>query len=96
MAIPFAVDPEAPTLRRWLDHFDHAVAAMGVEHVGLGADLIFERPPTTASLTLEDFAEPGDYPALVDALRERGYHGERLEAILSANWLRILRGVFAA
>jgi membrane dipeptidase len=96
MAIPFAVDPEAPTLRRWLDHFDHAVAVMGVEHVGLGADLIFERPPTTASLTLEDFAEPGDYPALVDALRERGYHGERLEAILSANWLRILRGVFAA
>lgn len=30
MAIPFAVDPEAPTLRRWLDHFDRAVAVMGV------------------------------------------------------------------
>src|SRR5512133_2978834 len=26
MAIAFVVDPEAPTLARWLDHFDHAVA----------------------------------------------------------------------
>jgi len=110
MAIPFAVDPEVPTLRRWLDHFDHAVAMMGVAHVGLGADLIFidgetptvrregpdEAPPAHARLTLEDFAEPEDYPALVGALRDRGYHGERLDAILSANWLRVLRGVFAA
>ena len=31
-----------------------------------------------------------DYPALVAALRERGYDGERLDAILSANWLRVL------
>ena len=51
--------------------------------------------PRNARLALEDFAEPEDYPALVDALRERGYHGERLDAILSANWLRVLRGVFA-
>jgi membrane dipeptidase len=99
MAVPFAVDPESPTLRRWLDHFDHAVAVMGDAHVGLGADLIFIDPETPnlgrARLTLEDFARPEDYPALVGALRERGYDGQRLDAILSANWLRILRGVFA-
>ena len=95
MAIPFAVDPESPTLRRWLDHFDHAVAVMGDAHVGLGADLIFVDPKTPnlgrTRLTLDDFARPEDYPALVDALQERDYHGERLDAILSANWLRILR-----
>lgn len=110
MAIPFAVDPQAPTLRRWLDHFDRAVAVMGVAHVGIGADLIFSqrktwtvRPdevprgvaPRKARLALADFAEPVDYPALVDGLRERGYHGERLDAILSGNWLRILRRAFA-
>jgi membrane dipeptidase len=110
MAIPFAVDPAAPTLRRWLDHFDHAVAVIGVAHVGIGADLIFSqrktwmvRPdeappgvaPRTERLALEDFAEPVDYPALVDGLRERGYHGERLDALLSGNWLRILRRAFA-
>jgi membrane dipeptidase len=32
MALPFVVDPDAPTVSRWLDHFDHAVAVMGIEH----------------------------------------------------------------
>ena len=42
-------------------------------------------------LGLEDFTGPEDYPALVTALRGRGYDGEQLEAILSGNWLRVLR-----
>lgn len=111
MAIAFFVDPEAPTLPRWLDHFDHAVAVMGVEHVGLGADFVDqvagaeqghsldELPPARAEgvaagkagFGLEGFTGPDDYPALVDALKGRGYAGERLEAILNGNWLRILR-----
>ena len=112
MAIPFTVHHESPTFSRWLDHFDHAVAVMGIEHVGLGVDFIdqatpIERdlavPPDPATvgrrkvrLALEDFAGPEDYPALVSALRHRGYDGERLAAILSANWLRLLRAAFAA
>ena len=112
MAIPFTVQHQAPTFSRWLEHFDHAVAVMGIAHVGLGADFIdqatpVERDPITAPdaatvarrkarLALEGFAGPEDYPALVSALRDRGYDGERLEAILSANWLRLLRAAFAA
>jgi membrane dipeptidase len=97
MAIAFVVDPRAPTLSRWLDHVDHAVAVMGIEHVGLGADFVDqvrhpETPPiTNFRLGLEGFTGPEDYPALVTALRERGYDGERLEAIMSGNWLRVLR-----
>lgn len=96
MALPFVVDPEAPTLDRWLDHFDHAVAVMGVAHVGLGADFIDQVPRGAtdtvrkARLALEDFAAPDDFPALVRALGRRGYDGERLAAITSANWLRVL------
>jgi membrane dipeptidase len=97
MALAFVVDPEAPTLSRWLDHVDHAVAVMGIEHVGLGADFIdqvtdAEQGQTTAKarLGLEGFTGPDDYPALVDALKVRAYHGERLEAILSENWVRVL------
>jgi membrane dipeptidase len=109
MALAFVVDPEAPTLSRWLDHVDHAVAVMGVEHVGLGADFIDqvadverehgldEASPAVAELAgakarlgLEGFTGPDDYPALVDALKGRGYDGEWLEAILSGNWLRVL------
>jgi membrane dipeptidase len=103
MAIPFVVDPAAPTLRRWLDHFDHAVAVMGVTHVGLGADFVDQAAPTdpaatraNASLALKDFAGPEDYPALVSALRRRGYDGADLDAILSANWLRVLRAALPA
>jgi membrane dipeptidase len=94
MAVPFAVDPDAPTLSRWLDHFDHAVAVMGIEHVGLGADFVDQVGPNAsakARLALDGFAGPEDFPLLVTALRQRGYDGDRLEAILSGNWLRILR-----
>jgi membrane dipeptidase len=98
MALAFVVDPDAPTLSRWLDHFDHAVAVMGIEHVGLGADFVDQITPTVqaqrakARLALNGFTGPEDYPVLITALRERGYDGPRLEAITSGNWLRILRG----
>jgi microsomal dipeptidase-like Zn-dependent dipeptidase len=40
---------------------------------------------------IEGLAGPEDYPALVDALRGRGFDGEALDAILSGNLLRLLR-----
>ena len=94
MAISWAVDRDTPTLGRWLDHFDHAVEVMGIDHVGLGADLPDQVDPThpvKAGFALDDFTGPEDFPSLVGALRERGYDGDRLEAITSGNWLRILR-----
>jgi membrane dipeptidase len=108
MGLGFVVDPEAPTLSRWVDHVDHAVAVMGIEHVGLGADFIDQvvsisdllDPHTTPDLksaqALEGFKAPDDYPMLVTALRDRGYDGDRLEAILSGNWLRIMRETLPA
>jgi membrane dipeptidase len=99
MALPFVVDPDAPTLSRWLDHFDHAVAVMGVEHVGLGADFVDQVPQsvladaTKSRLALDGLTGPEHYPSLITALRERGYEGPRLEAITGGNWLRILREV---
>jgi membrane dipeptidase len=94
MALAFVVDPDAPSVSRWLDHFDHAVAVMGIDHVGLGADFVDQLPPgeeTKSGLALHGFTGPEDFPSLVTALRERGYDGPQLEAILSGNWLRILR-----
>ena len=97
MAIGSFVDPDARTVSRLVDHFDHAVAVMGIEHVGLGADLnevarTGQGEAVKARLWLDGFTAPEDYPALVAALRGRGYDGERLEAIESGNWLRIFRG----
>ncbi len=109
MALPFVVDPDAPTLSRWLDHFDHAVGVMGIAHVGLGADFVDQATPTEHELgldkasqseiaqaksrfSLDGFTGPENFPSLVMALGARGYDGQRLEAITSGNWLRILRG----
>jgi microsomal dipeptidase-like Zn-dependent dipeptidase len=55
---------------------------MGVEHVGIGADFI---APTGGPHWLDGFSVPGDYAALAKALEQRGY-----EAVLGANWLRVL------
>ncbi len=41
---------------------------------------------------LEGLVGPEDYPALVTTLGGRGYEGERLDAILGGNWLRLFRG----
>ena len=42
-------------------------------------------------LAIPELVGPADYPALLDALRGRGYDGERLEAIAHGNLLRVLR-----
>jgi membrane dipeptidase len=94
MALPFVVDPKAPTLERLVDHVDHAVSVMGIEHVGLGAD--FVDVTRTSRLALDGFGTPADYPSLVSVLRERGYDAERLEAITSGNWLGVLRETLPA
>lgn len=103
MALAFVVDPDVPTLGRWVDHVEHAVKIMGVEHVGLGADFVDQVPSAEAGaarakrrLGLEGFTEPSDYPALVAALGDRGYEREQLHAILSGNWLRILGAALPA
>ena len=103
MALAFVVDPDEPTLSRWVDHVDHAVAIMGIEHVGLGADFVDQvpsaHPDTVAakrSLGLAGFTEPSEYPALVAVLGDRGYDGGELDAILSRNWLRIVRAALPA
>ena len=99
MALSFAVDPDAPTVSRWLDHFDHAVAVMGIEHIGLGADFVDWLPPaepTKSRLVLDGFEGPEHFPSLATALRDRGYDVERLEAIMGGNWLRVLRAALPA
>lgn len=108
MALPLAVDPARPTIERLVDHVDHAISVIGVEHVAVGADFIaqvFDSGATRVSPReqlllppgrqpgepLEGLRGPAEYPRLVEALRARGYDGERLEAILRGNLVRLLR-----
>jgi membrane dipeptidase len=93
MALPFVVDLDDPSIERFVDHFDHAVAVMGVEHVVLGGDFFAQiaRAEGSEEHALDGLSGPEDYPALIDVLRRRGYDGERLEAILGGNLVRFLR-----
>ena len=109
MLLPFVVDPERPTLERVLDHVDHAVEVMGVEHVAIGGDFIRQvadvlglRPPTGGPgpaadaspwVAVEDVDEPDGYPRLLDAMARRGYAPDDVRAIAGGNLLRFLRRV---
>jgi membrane dipeptidase len=115
MALALVVDPDAPTIDRLVDHVDHAVSVMGIEHVGLGADFIDQVAQTeleagttfegmmadaqeagAGSFGLEGFTGPEHYPRLVEALRARGYEGDRLDAVLRGNFLRLFKGALPA
>lgn len=104
LAHPFVL--AAPTVAALADHIDHIVATVGVEHVGLGGDftqqlvrsgairsvpLALLPPGMALDAAVEGLEGPDGYPCLVEELRRRGYDGERLAAVLSGNWLRILR-----
>lgn len=77
-----------PTLARVLDHIDHMVKVMGIDHVALGADFdgISETPAG-----LEDVSR---LPALTAGLLARGYTPEQVHRILGGNALRVFRQVW--
>jgi membrane dipeptidase len=102
MCLPITVG--ADNLDRLVDHVDYAVAHLGSARVGLGGDFIRQvhratgggdiagglLPPGMAlDAAMDGLEGPDDYPNLVEALRRRGYEGERLDALLGGNFLRL-------
>jgi len=75
---------DVPAIDRLVDHIEHAVQVMGIDHVGLGSDFdgisVLPRPLKDAT----------SLPELVRALEARGYRDEALRKILGENFLRVL------
>jgi membrane dipeptidase len=69
-----------------VDHIDHVVELVGVDHVGLGSD--FDGVGDSLPTGLEDVSK---YPELVAALRDRGYTPEEIEKIVGGNLMRVWR-----
>jgi membrane dipeptidase len=85
----FITTGEQPATRDMLlDHLDHMVKVMGVEHVGLGSDFdgFFGQPPSG----LEDVS---CMPNITAGLVARGYSGDDVHKILGGNWLRVIREI---
>ena len=83
-----AANREEQTLGRFLDHVDHAVRTIGVDHVGLGSD--FDGFDDAPMLGLEDVT---CFPAITAGLVERGYDEEAVRKILGENVLRLFEKV---
>ena len=72
------------TLDDVLDHFDHIVALVGVDHVGIGSD--YDGVGDTLPIGLKDAST---FPNLIRGLLERGYSEEDIRKILGGNLLRV-------
>ena len=83
-AYPYAALSDA------LDHFDHVVKLVGIDHVGIGSD--YDGVGDSLPDGLKDVST---YPALIKGLLERGYSEADVKKILSGNLLRVWRAVEA-
>lgn len=72
------------TLEDVLDHFDHVVKLVGVDHVGIGSD--FDGVGDSLPIGLKDVAA---YPNLIEGLLRRGYSESDIRKILGENLLRV-------
>jgi membrane dipeptidase len=77
-------DLDIPDIGRLLDHIDHAVQVMGVDHVGLGSDF------DGISVLPKPMQDASSLPLLVAALRARHYSDSDVRKILGENFLRLL------
>lgn len=103
MPHPFVLDPAGRHLDGVVDHIDHAVGIMGIEHVGLGGDFtrqiahaigeagVIDDSGLSLDAALDELQGPQDYPALAAALRRRGYGDDDLAALLGGNLTALLR-----
>ncbi|WP_343034657.1 dipeptidase [Alteromonas ponticola] len=72
------------TIDEVLDHIDHVVKLVGIEHVGLGSD--FDGVGDSLPIGLKDVSY---FPHLVQGLLNRGYKEDEIKKILSGNVLRV-------
>ena len=72
---------------RIVDHIDHVVKLVGVDHVGLGSDF------DGVQITTADLATVADLPNLTKELLRRGYTETDVSKILGGNMLRVMEQV---
>jgi membrane dipeptidase len=69
---------------RIVDHIDHIVKLVGVDHVGIGSDF------DGVQATTKDLATVADLPNLTKELLRRGYSESDVDKILGGNMLRVM------
>lgn len=72
------------TVARIVDHIDHIVKLVGVDHVGIGSDF------DGVQATTADLSTVADLPNLTKELLRRGYSESDVDKILGGNMLRVM------
>jgi membrane dipeptidase len=72
------------SLSRLVDHIDHIVKLVGIDHVGIGSDF------DGVQAMLSDLASVTDLPNLTRELLQRGYSESDVDKILGGNMLRVM------
>jgi len=75
------------TLQEVVDHIDHVVELVGIDHVGIGSDF------DGVTALPKDLEDASTYPSLVAELLHRGYSDEDIGKILGGNALRVWQAV---
>lgn len=72
---------------RIVDHIDHIVKLVGVDHVGIGSDF------DGVQITISDLATVAELPNLTKELLRRGYSESDVSKILGGNMLRVMEEI---
>jgi len=71
---------------RIVDHIDHIVKLVGIDHVGIGSDF------DGVQITTTGLENVGELPNLTKELLRRGYSETDIDKILGGNMLRVMEG----
>lgn len=85
----FLTDSGGATISDVVDHIDHAVKIMGVDHVAIGSDFDGAELPS-------DIKDSSEIGKIKEALAERGYSEEEVSKIMGLNTLRVLNEIQGA
>lgn len=80
------------TIEDVLDHFDHAVRLVGVEHVGLGSDFDLDAHP---SYDIDGLNHASRVYELTEGLIRRGYSNGDVGLMLGGNFQRALQQIWS-
>ena len=73
-----------PSYKRIVDHIDHVVSLVGIDHVGLGSDF------DGIDVTPDGLENVSMMPKVFDEMRVRGYSEDEIEKVASLNFFKVL------
>jgi membrane dipeptidase len=97
---------EATLVQRLLRQLRYVIDLVGVDHVGLGLDYVFDRAeiehhirarPDAFPLGLSGelaMVAPEEVPAIAEGLAKDNLNDDQIAAVMGGNWLRIARSVW--